>query len=59
MDWVAFAIGGFKLMCGVVIINAIAGGFTFLIAKNRGRNTQMLVFLAVIFLMGGLVYGLK
>lgn len=57
IDWTEFALGGFKLMCGIVMINTVAGGLTFLIANKHGRNTQLLVFLGVIFLMGGIVYG--
>jgi len=59
IDWTEFALGGFKLMCGIVLVNSIAGGVTFLIANNRGSNVKMMVFLVVIFMMGGIVYGTK
>jgi len=52
---IKFAAGGWKLMFGVVFTNLIAGGIVMLIAKNRSRNTQMLIFLFVLFLLGGIV----
>ena len=46
-------------MLGITIVNATAGGITYAIAKNRSRNQQMMVFLIVIFLMGGIVHALQ